>query len=67
MADYLAAGVAEREKTVRLRALREAKRAADDVKRDSSGVDGADATKRVRVRRRPDLEKWFGDISDDGG
>ena len=36
MADYLAAGVAEREKTARLKSSREAKQAADDAKRDST-------------------------------
>jgi hypothetical protein len=38
MAEYVAAGIAEREKTARLRALREAKEAAEAAKRAQAAV-----------------------------
>jgi hypothetical protein len=53
MAEYVAAGVAEREKTARLRALREAKEAAKvNAKVNLSGVEASATLNRARKSTR---------------
>lgn len=51
MADYLAAGDAEREKTARLKAVREAKEAAEAAQRGSGHIEVKRKTARVRKTR----------------
>ena len=51
MKDYLAHGVAEREKTARLRSLREAKEAAEAAKRGSATIEAK--VKPSGIRKNP--------------